>query len=232
MLSLINELFRSYDFESTSIDGGSLFFLSKSNKRIAFWLVIQETNIDSLLQNQAELFNACKIVCHDDEFDKNVSMLILWDTGGKLVIDEMKKKIINIEENPFLFKKYVLYYSQAEYEDLNNQIKGAHFIDFLNAQIISSETFSYYKENSTGQNWQSLLYRISIKMPFININVKASQGLSSLTENNKKELENANLLHVNNKLFDILNTTEINNIKPIELFERLLPAFGDKANGN
>jgi len=228
MLSLINELFRSYGFVSKDIDKGSLFFLNNSNKKVAFWLIIQETNIDSLVQNQAELFNACKKVCHDDDFDKNVSMLILWDTGGKLNLDEMKQKIIKIEEDPYFFKKYVLYYSQIEHENLENQVKTGAFVDFLSTQIILSETFSYYKENSEKQNWQSLLYRIAIKVPFVNISVKPSIGIASLSDHNKRKLVAANLYELNNKLINILKNIPINSdIEPIDLLNKCKSALGD-----
>jgi hypothetical protein len=229
---MINELFHSYGYESKRIDGGSLFFLKNSNKKVAFWLIIQEAYLDSILQNQAELFNACKKVCHDDDFDKNVSMLLLWDTGGKLNLNEMKQKIIKIEEDPYFFKKYVLYYSQIEYENLISQTGAGSFIDYLKTQIVRPETFAYYKQNSVNQNWQSLLYRIVIKVPFIDIDIKVSKGLASLSENNKRELQKANLLDLNNKLCDILNATQINDIEPIDLLKKLMPAFGEKPNGN
>ncbi|WP_438848829.1 ABC-three component system middle component 1 [Enterococcus sp. AZ048] len=81
--------------------------------------------------------------------------------------EEMQKLIIRIEENDFLFKKYVCLYTEEEIGSLNQAIKK---IDkskkfWSNKQIINT------KESLTSQ----LLLRLSIKLPIIVLDFKEAQ---------------------------------------------------------
>lgn len=183
MLNRINRLFDACGFSSQDVDNYKLFSANESDGKTSFWLVIQESDLDSLLEKQPTLLSDCKEVCHHPSLEKNLSMLVLWDTGGKSTLSEMKRKVMRVEENPYYFKKYVLYFSPKEFESLNKAMKGINFYDFLKGQVPSQETFSEYKGNPVCQDcWQPLIYRIAMKLPFIGIDIDVSEGLKSLMD--------------------------------------------------
>lgn len=232
MISLIDGLFRSYDLIPTEIDNGKLFAFKESSGRMAFWLVVHESDLVSLVERQPQLFEACKQVCQDDALDKNISMLVLWDTGGKLEIGEMKKRIMSVEEDPYFFKKYVLYYSTTELNSLRTAMQKQSLSDFLMTQIISQETFAQYKKDPIEQkSWQPLLYRIAIKVPFVEINIEASGDLEALFEENKEKVKDESLSDFNNQFFEGLDSITVSTIKTMEAVE-LLAAFGGTFDGN
>ena len=136
------------------------------------------------IYKQSELFDTCKQVNKNSALDKNISMLVLWETGGDLDIGEMKKKIMMVEEDPYFFKKHVLYFSSEEYDSLKTALGKESLHNFLQKNIALQDVFVKYKENPLSQGWRPLLYRIAIKIPFIDIDIGSSDGLTSLFEKN------------------------------------------------
>ena len=204
MISLIDELFRVYRFRPIEVDNGRLFSFNESDAKTAFWLVFQESDLVSLVERQSQLFEACKQVCQNDALDKNISMLVLWNTGGELEIGEMKKRIMSVEEDPYFFRKYVLYYSATELNSLKTATQEQSLSVFLRTQVVSQETFAQYKKDPTEQkSWQPLLYRIAMKVPFVEINIEASEDLEALFEKNKGEVKDADLSDFDNLFFPV-----------------------------
>lgn len=232
MIKIIDELFKSNELMNKEIPGGKVYFYDDSNGKEAFWLVIEENDIEKLIDKQSELFNACKKVCQSPALDKNISMLILWDTGGKIEIQKMKEHIMSVEEDQYYFKKYVLYFSCEELQDLKQQMKDDNIADFIKEQIVLPNTFAEYKEDSIKQHqtWRTLIYRVSMKLPFMDVKVERSEKLESLFINNDDKLNN--LLKFKNGFF-----TESDNYKtlpstPEDWLEMMSPLLEEKNNGN
>ena len=217
MFNTINGLFNSCGFSPKDVDNYKLFSANKSDGKISFWLVIQESDLDSLLERQPTLLSDCKKVCQHPSLEKNLSLLVLWDTGGEISLSEMKRKVMTVEENPYFFKKYVLYFSPKELVSLNQAMAGMNFYDFLKSQVPSQETFSEYKGNPICQDcWQPLIYRIAIKLPFVGIDIDVSEGLKSLWENihdKVKAAKDIDLASFDRQLFEKVDTLTVDKIK-------------------
>ena len=194
-------------------------------------MVVQESDLKSFIDKQSDFFNACKESIHDDALDKNITVLILWNTGGNLNIADMKRKVMAVEEDPYYFKKHVLYFSTDELESLDKIIAQDSLSEFLQNNIASQNVFNKYKEDPLSHEWQSLLYRISIKIPFVDIDIGFSDGLTSLFENNQKELDSNKdkLLTDFDKLFFNI---EDNDLSAEKLLDELLPLLEGDDNGN
>lgn len=235
MYELIKELFEAHEYESQDINEGDILFsLSANSGKKDFWLLIQENNLDSLINSQIELFEQCKQVNKASELEKNISMLVLWDTGGEQEFNVMKKQIMPIEEDPYFFKKHVLYFSTNELTAFNEASNEENVVDFINEKIPLQDTFSTFKERPQAQSWQVLLYRLAIKLPFIKVDIDETGDLGSLyTQNNNKieEHTDASLQVLNGKIFELyeeLSLYDLNNKGVSELLADLIPSLSEE----
>jgi hypothetical protein len=225
MLSALCSLFENYGFKATQVNNGHFFAPGLARHEEEYWLVIKE-NVEELNKNQEALFQHCKKLCADKALDKNLSLLVLWETDGNVPIQALKEKIMRIEEDPYYFKKYVLYYSKQELSDFLSQMDSIPMADFVTNKIASREIFDVYKQKPYVQTWQSLLYRLVIKIPFLRIPIQESAGLQSLFEINKTEIELKGMTEFNVRLIEAISKVSMDEDKEYssdELFNELWP---------
>ncbi|TAJ05450.1 hypothetical protein DMA11_23500 [Marinilabiliaceae bacterium JC017] len=218
MKTIIKTIFSDNGFEPIEISSGTLFHKSQNTNEVSYWLVVQSDEL-SVLDNQEEWAVKCQEVLKDPKLNKNLSLLVLkeFEDGEELL--QVKQKILNIEEDPYFFKKYVLYYSKSELSDFKRELIGANAHEFLLNKVISQECFNGYKR---GENsWKSLLYRIASKVPFIKLNVAESKGLKPLFEKNEQKLQTNDLKGLHDDLMEILEDYDIDEIKQFDQIELL-----------
>ena len=135
----------------------------------------------------------------------------------------------------FFFKKHVLYYSSQEIDSLKAVMGNESLHNLLQKNIASQDVFAKYKEDPLSQEWQPLLYRIAIKIPFIDIDIGTSDGLTSLFEKNEEKVQAASdkeLVNFDHCVFDILNTITDDEVSPEKYFEALSPILEGKKDGD
>ena len=238
MIDIVSGLFETYGYEKIDLEQGFLFSYPNNSEKKDFWIVIEEDDLSSVVLRQSDILNDCKIKYESNDLEKNASLLILWNTTGELELLEMKKQIMPIEENPYYFKKHVLYYSPSELEEFNSKLDGNNINDFFSYNIANEETFRDYKENPLQGSWRELFYRVVIKLPFINININTSSNIESLQHiiNNKLESNNDNrLIHLNNHIFEVygvLTLEQIENKETSEIIDSLFDVTEGAIDGN
>lgn len=239
MLNIVQNLFEANGYNSQIVEDGILFSKIDLFNKIDYWFVIDRTDINLLIEEEQErYFLKCKEI-NNFELKKNISMLIVWNTGGGLDFVNMKKQIMPIEENPYYFKKHVLYYSPNELEEIYTQISSVNINDFFLNNISNESMFATYKANPVQGSWRELFYRLVIKLPFIQIDIDSTLDIESLqqTINNNLSIHNDNtLVHLNAKVFELyeeLDHEAINNKEISEIINDLLVAAeGGITNGN
>lgn len=132
--------------------------------------------------------------------------------------DEVYKKVISLEENEFLFKKYVFYYTKEEYNSFvkwyaHQKLSGNIKID----DILNIANLSEQIHNTEIQ----FLLRLFIKIPFVKLNFKQAvlsdfgillnQQLDGMRQNKNEIIE------LNNKLNSMISANETDE----EIVERL-----------
>ncbi|MDD3466198.1 MAG: hypothetical protein PHE67_03535 [Campylobacterales bacterium] len=234
MNELITQLFEAYGYGHIPSSNNTLFKLNEDSRKTDFWLVVTTEQLSSILELQASLFEACNEIETSPELDKNLSMLILWDTGGDLEIHTMKKQIVAIEEDPYFFKKHVLYFSNREFLELRREIDRQNITEFFNENIPSKEAFATYKNNAATQSWQALMYRITIKVPFIFINVNENESLESLFSQNQTVLSTHQDRSLNgfNEAFFSIDLDDLDDIDAEVLLTRLSPLLEEPEDAN
>ena len=238
MINIVSDLFEHDNYQKLEIEEGILFFKEEDIKK-DFWFVIEESDLNLIEDKQSEILKNCIDGLDSIDLNKNVSMLIIWNTGGDLPFKEMKKQLMQVEENPYYFKKHVLYYSPSELEQLYQEISDSTINDFFLSNITNEENFKAYKENPMQGSWRELFYRIIIKLPFIHVNIDTSTNIESLQQiiENKLESNSENSIkELNDKIFELYSDIANDKIKVIDVSsvvnELLVVLEEGESNGN
>ncbi|MDE6408954.1 MAG: hypothetical protein K2K81_01730 [Muribaculaceae bacterium] len=135
-----------------------------------FWIVSDYR--ENLLETQSEVlsyvtelneFNSNKSV------EKNISMIILMKVEA--LTDTLKQIIIDLEDDPFCFKKYVISYTDKDLQDALPLFDPKNIMRTL----MDRYTFSLLKCEEEDSNQRvgayHLLYSLAHKLPFLMMNV-------------------------------------------------------------
>jgi hypothetical protein len=234
MKTIVNNIFQKKGYTLQQLPEGNFFSFPMETGKISFWLVIEKDDLE-ILDHQNGYFKACKNAINSNDIDKNTSLLILAKVTETIKFKELKEQILTIEEDPYQFKKLVLFYSENELEALKYEINDAleEPLPFIEQNIIASENFSTYKTNPTQFSWQSLIYRITHKIPFIKINVEQDNNLQSLFDTNYNILTQKGFAEfddlMNSSLLS-LTLEDFQNISSEEILERLTPEIPKDEN--
>lgn len=238
MINIVSNLFENDNYEKLELEDGILFFKENDVKK-DFWFVVEESDLNLIEEKQSEILKNCISNFNSIDLNKNISMLIIWNTGGELAFKEMKKILMQVEENPYYFKKHVLYYSPSELEQLDYEISDSSINEFFLSKITNEENFKLYKENPMQGSWRELFYRIIIKLPFMHVNIDTTTNIESLQQaiEDKLESNSDNIIkNLNDKVFELYSDIENDEIKEINVtsvVDELLVVLEEGAsNGN
>ena len=219
MINTIKTIFCENGYNERKSDDFLLFEYSKEDKR-NYYIVIELDPREALLK-QNDIYEKCREVIVDKSFDKNCSMIILYKIQDSKSFKDIKEDILLAEENPYLFKKQVLYYREANCKSLIEDLKSEEIITPYISKLISDTSFfSQYKENHEHSK-ESLVFRIFSKLPFLKVQTSVGETLDSLFEKNDEALKERSLKQLNNNLFDIIKDLEVDDIESNDLFSKL-----------
>jgi hypothetical protein len=149
-----------------NIEGFSFYKkIKENNKR---FLIVYET--DSL-QEVDYYNNTIKDITpieikSEPAFERNSDLIILLNLKNLGDFSTHEQKIFSIEEDPYYFKKYVLYYSDEEVNLLANKS-----ISDLRKVILDRSLFITYKKHPNYPSLYSFAARFFIKIPFLHVPV-------------------------------------------------------------
>lgn len=180
--SFIQKQFEENGYSVLGIVHEDVLFL-KNNEHEDYWLVAvgveSYQNQDILFEEmQSSFYKECPLAV------KNTSLLILYDTDIDLL---ESNTLIEIENDPLYFKKYVLCYTNESYEDLAAMLQDSSVADLAMEDDVFDRML---KETELGA--VSLLYGIMHKLPFISIKEqnadRENQGILFSASSNADEL--------------------------------------------
>lgn len=182
-------------------------FFIKENGEAQRYLIIHV--LDQLLsvENIHELVNESlpETMQKQPAFKKNCDLIIIYKVDFLSDFNGIEEQVLEIEENPYYFKKYFFYYSDAE----EKLLIGKSYEDFK-SQIKKMDEFDEYKKDPLKPSFHSLVTRMFIKFPFLEI-PKFSKSFQNLTDSVSEKV-NANDLV---KTYDLIRKYEANNIDEV-----------------
>lgn len=157
----------------------------KSDVHDDYWLVAEGYR---WYEKQEELYQGVyvKFGLEYPLFEKNTSLLILHDRES---VSLEPYRLIDIENNPLYFKKYVLCYTNDSYEELAAMLQDSSVADLAMEDGMFDRML---KETDLGA--ASLLYCIMHKLPFVSVKGqnadRDNQNISFRKKSNADELTN------------------------------------------
>lgn len=104
---------------------------------------------------------------------RNFSLIVCLEQDAGVSHEAVTAQLLQIEEDPFDFKKYVLVYSQSEVDELQRAWEPSEMalIEFLNRFLYEEGSFAAYKQQTAPAAY-GLVTRLFIKIPFLKLQVK------------------------------------------------------------
>ncbi|GAA4770326.1 MULTISPECIES: ABC-three component system middle component 1 [Flavobacterium] len=231
MKTIINNIFSQLGLSNKELEIGSLYSFDDINKK-SYWLIIETDNLINVIENQANYFEEAKKIINNEWFDKNVNLLILHRVEN---FENFQSLVLEIEEDPYLFKKQIILYNDSEVEKLNQALEQQqqNIKGFIENKILEEEVFKKHKENINNNDYESLLYRLVHKIPLINLNIVQENGLDALTDNNRQKIENGSFGSLNNLIDQNFFNRDVENIDEMNadiIYDILLPTLKSDEN--
>ena len=231
MITIINDLFSQLGLVNIELEIGSLYTFEDINKK-TYWLIIETDNLNNVIENQSNYFEQAKNRINNEWFDKNVNLLVLHKVEN---FDNIQSSVLNIEEDPYLFKKQIILYKDTERENLNRAIEAEEntIKDFIENKILDEAIFKIHKENINNNDYESLLYRLAHKIPFIKLNIIQENGVEALTDNNTQKIESGSYGQLNRFIEQNLfhrNMESIDEMESDTIYDLLLNTLNPDEN--
>ena len=217
----IRDIFFAMKFKEHRSVSGSLYIGEDQNKKI-FWFVT-DADLISVLENQGEYYEQCKAITTDKSLKKNCNLLLLHKIQDKLT-ETNRRTLLKIEEDPYHFRKYVLYYAESELNELKELHGEEKLLNYIKNNAFDTKIFEQFKNKVQEYSGLALMYRLLIKIPFLNIESNDSNGLENLEKVIEKSVENMHATIFHDRLLDIFenySVEDISKMEPDEVFSLL-----------
>lgn len=181
LTDLISQEFNKAGYRSN--DG----FLWKHQSYMDFWIVVHVQGDYLLSKLQEDIYEKLEAErTNEPEMEKNTSLLILnlVEEAGK-----NRQRIIEDENDVYVFKKYVIQYTQQEWDEVRGLIESES-VPFEEL-LMRADLFERMRANPNG--CLGLLYTIAHKLPFVTMTVT------------KKDYEISDEVHIQAELTGLLD---------------------------
>ncbi|MGB4075530.1 ABC-three component system middle component 1 [Pseudomonas sp.] len=186
MKDLVNGLFSSHGYTAHFGEGFD-FFASHDTEKQTYWLVVEATP-QQVFENQHTWLTACQNLYNHDAVQKNTNLICLWPISK--IDAHIISEVHTAEEDLFFFKKHVIYYTQNELSSLNKKLQDGDLTELIHNSVNSSIVFSEYKSLLGEETWQELIYRLVIKLGFIDIGDGETADIEGLYTSHKAKILN------------------------------------------
>lgn len=220
MIESVRQILELHDLRKIECENIELFGKAQNRSQTAYW-IIENQMPDLSAEVQSKWLNTCISTTKDPALSKNISLLYLWEVAE--FSNDVFEKVRLAEEDRFFFKKHVLPYTKPELNELNELIEKNGVSYVFSKLATDRHVFSQYKSNLSVGGWQSLIYRLAIKLPLISIGNLSTASLSDLEEKIENRILNSPDFHILKTLDSIVDTkTELNDLSHDEVFSSLV----------
>lgn len=209
LIKIIEESILDHDFELV-FKFNNIHFFKKDNSDHKRYIIVfyTENLIESSELNDYIISNVPHDLLDAPSFSKNTDLIVLYKIKDEDDYKKNEKLILDIEENAYHFKKYVLYYTSQEIKLLEDKT----YKDVISS-LTNHEMFSAYKKNPLLPTSYSLAAKIFIKLPFLSMPDVTRESIL-IADQIKLATQEIGLEDLYNTLdiFDAQNTVSIDNL--------------------
>jgi hypothetical protein len=150
---------------------------------------------------------------NEPAFERNSDLIILFKVNNLGDFNVHEQNIFSIEEDPYYFKKYVLYYSDEELKLLENKT-----LNDLQNIVLDRSLFKTYKKNPNYPSLYSFSARFFIKIPFLQVPVN-EEAMPSVDVMLRESLLESNLVEFDSHLTQIIIDNDGDHTEILKEFE-------------
>ncbi|WP_427108759.1 ABC-three component system middle component 1 [Lysinibacillus xylanilyticus] len=118
------------------------------------------------------------------EMEKNMSLLVCLKVTDSEIDENLEKKIFELEEDPYDFKKYLLNYTNEQVDKLKMELDinegEIDLVGKINTFLLDTIKFNEFKESTENNEAYSLATKIFIKLPFIKIDINEDKEMENI----------------------------------------------------
>lgn len=208
MKAVIKEILSQTGFENMQLvaDNDNCLFSKNIDKNIFYMSNFYNSINDfkeRFKQDQNKAFN---FICNRDnsnELKKNTSMIVFIKVKDTAQMNEMQSEILELEEDIYFLKKYVLLYLEEEIEELKTKVESKNISEFMKATINDEELFEEFKVEEK-LSFYSLILKLYIKMPhLIYSNTFEPKDIQDLHEKIIDDLGEKGVINLHNELLTV-----------------------------
>jgi|SRR5471030_292652 len=153
-------------------------FLKRKDGRAERYLIIRKITVLEPIETMHEkiILGLPESLRAEPSFNKNCDLVLLYKLANLSDFKKIEDNALEYEEDPYHFKKYFLYFSDAE----ERAIGGKDFASFSEI-ILNMTEFADYKKNPLNPSFYSIAARTFIKLPFLAV-PRSTKILQALTD--------------------------------------------------
>lgn len=197
-----------------------IFAYRENDVKNEFYLVgtIEQNSFIKLEENKVFSFISKKIKessAYKPEVDKNTSLVLcVLKNKSEKSYELVEKKELQIEENPYFFKKYMLSVDEKLVEEIFGDILECYseknqISKYIENEIIDTENFKNYKLNPENEEKYELLSRIVMKIPVMSIKIPDNKSIKPLANMINDEIKKEDLEKVQKLVEYISEVSEV-----------------------
>jgi len=165
IIELIDEALIAHEFSKALETDTTRFYIREIDNAIRFAILHKLDGVLAPAELNSEITQAVPdVFLNNPSFKKNCDLVCVHHLSQLSDFKNYEEQIFAIEEDPYFFKKYVFYYSDAE----EKALQGQNY-EMLKAIIADKELFNQYKEQPLTATQYSVAAKIFIKLPFLEL---------------------------------------------------------------
>lgn len=226
LINILDDIFTDSKFIKNEVSFGeySCFFyhnLSKSD----FFILLDKNNVTSdelILLEEAGLNELDEMLKQHatiaEAYAKNTTLVLCVNSNEEI---EKHDIISSIEEDKYLFKKNIIFYSESEVVELQGLFNESYTHEQANLILQARglfENLKIYKNSG-----YALLTRLFIKLPFLHLEMQHVdlENLSEIIEQEAQEKNVENLYMLNQKQIDISTLLSYKDLEQVGFVEEI-----------
>ncbi len=225
LISVLEPVFKNSNLSKNNIEFNEYscqFYTNEASSDFYILLDKENLSLEDLQSLKGQGINQLDEIIKEHEasneaYEKNATLILCVNCDEGL----QNENIINqIEEDKYLFKKNILFYTSSEVDDLHTLFDGQYTQEKANKIMRTEECFDAIKENRVCG--YALLPRLFIKLPFLSLQSHQIdlENLSTIILEETSNQNNKALYNIiSNLVIDVSQISSFNDLKSLGLIE-------------
>lgn len=181
MRTLLQNIFAANKFDRIREWERVDFYSNNNRERKEFYLVEVISKVDFLaweINENSSLTGFDELALENREIQKNTSLILAVKVDNfQADLIQIKNKVLQVEEDAYYFKKYVVVYTDNSIQTLS---QSENTVISLKQILLHQPSFVAFKENMSASEEYFVTMQLFLKLPFLPTPVDTNVELTSI----------------------------------------------------